>query len=166
VGVKVVNDVGQITTASGTSLATPLVASLAAGVLQRYPDLTSAQIIQLLRNTASQASRPDNLLGYGIPNFSAIVNHQERAPQTSAFEIFPNPLIDDTLTVSPLDPNLLNLCEIEIISSQGKLVGQNTVHFNWLNRTFKKDVSGLASGIYYVRVFSEQRRYTFKVVKL
>lgn len=166
VGVKVVNDGGQITTASGTSLSTPLITSLAAGVLQRYPDLSNKEIIELLRKTASQASRPDNLLGYGIPNFLAIVNYQERTPQTNLFEIFPNPLIDDTLTVSPLNPNLLESCEIEIISSQGQLVGQNTVHFNWLNRTFKKDVSALASGIYYVRVFSEQKRYTFKVVKL
>lgn len=165
-GVKVVKSSGQISTASGTSLAAPLVTSLAAGVMQRYPDLTSKEIIELLRQTSSQATNPDNLLGYGIPNFQAVVNYQEQTPQSRVFEIFPNPLRDDTLTVSPFDPNLIDSCEIEIVSGLGQLLGRDTVHFDWLNRTYKTDMSGLAAGIYYIRVFSEKRRYTFKLLKL
>ncbi len=166
VGVKVVNATGQISTASGTSLSAPLVTSLAAGILQRYPDLTNKQILDLLRQTASQGNKPDNALGYGIPNFVALVNFKEQAPQTNLFDVYPNPLIDDTLMVSPLDPALIDSCEMEIISSQGQRVGQYTIHFNWLNRTFKKDISSLASGIYYIRIFSQETRHTFRVVKL
>ena len=105
-------------------------------------------------------------MGYGIPHFAAVVNYQEHVPQTSVFEIFPNPLMDDTLTISPLDPDLIDSCQIEIISAQGQILARNTAHFNWLNRTYKTDMSGLDSGVYYIRVFSEQRRYTFKLVKL
>ena len=166
VGVKVVKSNGQVSTASGTSLSAPLVTSLVAGILQRYPDLTAKEIIALLKQTASQARKPDNLLGYGIPNFQAVVNFQEQIPQTRPFEIFPNPLMDDTLTISPLDPNLVSACEIEIISSQGQILGKDSTRFDWLNRTYKTDVSGLASGIYYIRVFSEKRKYTFRLVKL
>jgi subtilisin family serine protease len=166
VAVKVVNGNGQITTASGTSLSTPLVSSLAAGVLQRYPDLTSKEVLDLLRKTASQASNPDNLLGYGIPNFAGVVNYQENVPQTEVFEVFPNPLIDDTLTISPLDPEVVESWDIQIISAQGQILAKNTTSFNWLNRTYRADMSRMASGIYYIRVFSEQKRYTFKVVKL
>jgi len=166
VGVKVVKSNGQISTASGTSLAAPLVTSLAAGILQRYPDFTNKEIIALLRETASQAGNPDHLLGYGIPNFQAVVNFQEHIPQAGMFEIFPNPLKDDTLTISPFDPNLIDTCEVEIISSQGRILGRRTVRFDWLNRTHKADMSGLASGIYYIRVFHEKRRHTFKLVKL
>lgn len=165
-GVKVVKGNGQISTASGTSLAAPLVTSLAAGLVQRYPDLTSREIMTLLKQTASQATRPDNLLGYGIPNFQAVVNFQERVPQTSVFEIFPNPLKDDTLTISPNDPTLIDSCEIEIITAQGQSLGREMARFDWLNRNYRANLSGLASGIYYVRVFAEKRRYTFRLVKL
>ena len=165
-GVKVVRSNGQISTSSGTSLAAPLVTSLAAGILQRYPELTNKEVIALLRHTASQATHPDNLLGYGIPNFQAVVNFQEETQQIRPFEIFPNPLEDDTLTISPYSPDLIEACEIEILSAQGQIIGRDTARFDWLNRTYKTDMSGLASGIYYIRVFHEKRRHTFKLVKL
>lgn len=164
-GVKVIKSNGQISTSSGTSLAAPLVTSLAAGVWQRYPELTSKDLMALIKESASQATHPDNLLGYGIPDFRAVVNFREQRPQTSMFEVFPNPL-KDTLTISPLDPNLIPSCEIELLSAQGHIVGRHTAHFNWLNRTFQTNLSGLASGVYYLRVFHEKRRHTFKLVKL
>ncbi|MGC1241661.1 MAG: S8 family peptidase [Chryseosolibacter sp.] len=165
-GVKVVKSNGQISTASGTSLAAPLVTSLVAGVVQRYPELSSREVIALLKETASQANNPDNLLGYGIPNFQAVVNFQEHVPQASVFDIFPNPLEGDTLTIRPFDPMLVDSCEIEIITAQGQSMGRDTARFDWLNRSYRADLSGLAPGIYYVRVFAEKRRYTFKLVKL
>ena len=165
-GVKVVKANGQISTSSGTSLAAPLVTSLAAGLMQKYPDLSNKQLIALLRQTASQANDPDSLLGYGIPNFQAVVNFQEQTVQTRPFEIFPNPLKDDTLTISPSDPEVIRSCDIEIISAQGQILGRDTVHFDWLNRDYKTTLSGLASGIYYIRVFHDKRRHTFRLVKL
>ncbi|HEU5146664.1 MAG TPA: S8 family serine peptidase [Chryseosolibacter sp.] len=165
-GVKVVKASGQISTASGTSLAAPLITSLVAGVMQQYPELTNKEIIALLQATASQANNPDNLLGYGIPNFQAVVHYQERIAQNSPFEIYPNPLEDDTLTISPFDPEMVESCEVEIISSQGQIVGSGTVRFDWLNRTYQADLSGMAPGIYFVRIHSAKRRHTFKLVKL
>jgi serine protease AprX len=166
VSVKVIKSNGLISTSSGTSLAAPLITSLTAGILQRYPNLTNKEVIDLLKKTSSQANNPDNLLGYGIPDFVALVNYQEHVPQTHVFEIFPNPLVDDTLTISALGPDLMDSCEIEIISAQGQILARNTVHFNWLNRSYKTNLSGLTSGIYYIRVFSHERRYTFKLLKL
>jgi len=165
-GVKVVRATGQISTASGTSLAAPLVTSLAAGVLQRYPELGNKEVISLLRQTASQAKNPDNLLGFGIPNFRAIVNYQEGVAQTRPFEIYPNPLKDDTLTISPYDPDVIDSCEVEIISSQGQIIGRGTVYFDWLNRTYQADMSAMAPGVYFIRIHSEKTRHTFKLVKL
>ena len=166
-GVKVIKSNGQISTASGTSLAAPLVTSLAAGVLQRYPDLSGKEIITLLRETASQASNPDNLLGYGIPNFQAVVNYREQTTQQHPFELYPNPLKeDDTLTISPVDPEVFASCQLEVVSSQGQVLARHSVKFDWLNRTYKADLSRLAAGLYYIRVMSEKRKYTYKVVKL
>jgi subtilisin family serine protease len=56
------------TVASGTSFATPLLAGLAACLIQARPNFTPTTIIRALRETASRASNPDTLMGYGIPN--------------------------------------------------------------------------------------------------
>ncbi len=53
---------------SGTSYSAPLVAGLAACILEARPDWTPVQVIRALRETASQAVSPDNRLGYGIPD--------------------------------------------------------------------------------------------------
>ncbi|NJM26267.1 MAG: S8 family serine peptidase [Bacteroidia bacterium] len=71
VSTSTVKSNGNTGFASGTSLAAPLVTSLVAGLWQRYPELTNLEVMQLVRESASQASAPDNLLGYGIPNFRA-----------------------------------------------------------------------------------------------
>ncbi|HTK32404.1 MAG TPA: S8 family serine peptidase [Candidatus Saccharimonadaceae bacterium] len=55
-------------TASGTSFATPIMAGLAACLIQARPHFTPSMIIRALRETASQAGAPDTLKGYGIPN--------------------------------------------------------------------------------------------------
>lgn len=166
-GVRVVKASGQISSATGTSLAAPLVTSLAAGVMQRYPGLTARQVVTLLRQTASQAARPDNLLGYGIPNFQAVVNFQNHAPQTDPFEIYPNPVEDsDTLIISPMDPDTFRSCQIEIVSSQGQVLAREFVRFDWLNRTYRTTLAGLPPATYYIRIYSDKKRETFKVVKL
>jgi subtilisin family serine protease len=52
----------------GTSLSTPLVAGAAALVLSAHPELTPIQVREALRSTASNASSPNNTIGWGIIN--------------------------------------------------------------------------------------------------
>jgi hypothetical protein len=52
----------------------PLVAGVAALLLSARPDVTPTQIRDALRLTASQASTPDNLLGWGIVNAEAALD--------------------------------------------------------------------------------------------
>ncbi len=165
--VRVIRATGQISAVSGTSLSAPLVTSLVAGVMEYYPELGSKEVVALLKQTASQAASPDNLLGYGVPNFQAVVNYREQRVQTTPFEVYPNPLKGhDTLTISPQDPEKFQACDFEVVSSQGQVLARQTVHFNWLNRTYKANMVPFPPGTYYIRVMSEKRRYTFKVVKL
>jgi len=53
---------------NGTSFACPLIAGVAALVLQAHPDYTVFQVIEALRSTASRAAAPDNRYGWGIPD--------------------------------------------------------------------------------------------------
>ncbi|MFZ4621926.1 MAG: S8 family serine peptidase [Bacteroidota bacterium] len=52
----------------GTSLATPLVAGAAAMILSAHPELTPIQVRDALRNTAANAAKPNNDIGWGNIN--------------------------------------------------------------------------------------------------
>ena len=51
---------------SGTSYAAPMVAGVVAQMLGARPNLTPTGVREALRSTASQASAPDNALGWGV----------------------------------------------------------------------------------------------------
>ncbi|TQV75050.1 S8 family serine peptidase [Aliikangiella marina] len=59
--------------ANGTSFSCPLTAGVAALLLESSPNLTASEVRELIRNSAGQASNPDNLNGYGIINALAAV---------------------------------------------------------------------------------------------
>lgn len=166
VNTNVIKPNGALGTASGTSLAAPLITSLAAGVWQRYPELTNIEVINAIRNSASQSASPDNLLGYGIPNFKAVVNYVEQSHQENVFDVFPNPITHDSITIRPFDPNQVSLCKVEMISSQGQTISETSVSFSWNNRTYTSYVTDLAAGIYFMRIWWGDKRYTYKVVKV
>lgn len=59
----------------GTSFSAPLVAGLAACLMQARPTWPPVLIIEALKRTASQAANPDTLLGWGIPNGLAALRY-------------------------------------------------------------------------------------------
>jgi hypothetical protein len=63
------------TSNNGTSFSCPLVGGVVAQILSAHPDLTPAQVMEALRQTASRANRPDNDYGYGIVNAAAAVTY-------------------------------------------------------------------------------------------
>ncbi len=56
---------------NGTSLSSPLVTGLMACLMQAVPDATNQELVDAVRQTASQSASPDNELGYGLPDFAA-----------------------------------------------------------------------------------------------
>jgi len=162
---SVVKSNGVPGTANGTSLSSPLIASLAAGVLQAFPTLGAQQIYEAIINSADQASRPDNLLGYGLPHFRAINNYIESLEEEKSISIYPNPVSGDSIQIklklvsdSPL--------QITIFDSQGKLVEEFSEQINWLNNPLTYDLSRLQAGLYLMQVKTGNQFATLKFVKL
>jgi len=164
-GVKTIKANGTQGAASGTSLAAPLITSLVAGVWQRYHYLTNVEVIELLKRSATLAQNPNNLIGYGIPNFDAVIAYHDEIEHQNLFEVYPNPVVD-TLTLRPIDPDSVSNCFVELITSHGQIVAQENVNFDWVNRKFQTDVSSLAAGVYFVRVWYDNKRYVFKIVRV
>ena len=60
---------GTIVRDMGTSFSTPIVAGLVACLWQSLPSKTALEMILLVRQTSSSYQKPDNIYGYGLPNF-------------------------------------------------------------------------------------------------
>lgn len=60
---------GTINEINGTSFASPTICGMVACLWQSLPQLTAKQIINLVRSTGDRSDYPDNIYGYGIPNF-------------------------------------------------------------------------------------------------
>jgi subtilisin family serine protease len=90
------------TSGDGTSFAAPIVAGLAASLLEARPSWTPSQVIRAMRETADQWLQPDTLYGYGVPNGDAALRWPESVvnvpPPASFPEIAlagPNPFRSD-----------------------------------------------------------------------
>ncbi len=59
---------------SGTSISCPILAGASALILSVDPTLTPMELLDLLKQTASQSNNPDNLMGWGIINTLDAVN--------------------------------------------------------------------------------------------
>jgi serine protease AprX len=162
-GTSVIRASGNIGTTSGTSLASPLVASLAAGVWQAYPEFTAQEIYEVLTQSASQATTPDNFLGYGIPNFEAVVNYLKEPEPLHTWLIYPNPVVGNQLNIQ-LD-EIVNPVRVTVFDSKGSRVSEASLQINWQNNPFKYDIANLLPGLYFVRVQSGSRQGTFRVMK-
>ncbi|MDH5248856.1 MAG: S8 family peptidase, partial [Cyclobacteriaceae bacterium] len=166
VNTSVITPNGSTSNVSGTSVSSPLIASLVAGLWQRYPGLSNKELMEAIRKSASQANAPDDLLGYGIPDFRAVVNYLEQRPQEKVFEVYPNPILSDTFTIRPFDPNQITSCRVELLSSQGQVVYTAEANFSWLNRTATVNLSTVRAGLYYLRIWWGEKRYIYKMIKV
>ena len=64
-----VNGRGVIMEDMGTSFSAPLICGLAACLWQSMPDLPATQLMEIIRQTGHNHEHPDNIYGYGIPDF-------------------------------------------------------------------------------------------------
>ncbi|MGH7595491.1 MAG: S8 family serine peptidase [bacterium] len=92
------------TSSSGTSFSCPLVGGVVAQILSAHPDLTPAQVMEALRQTADRANQPTNDFGYGIVNARAAVTYWGPAfsnePEVSATQ---SGVIDVTMRILSRD---------------------------------------------------------------
>jgi len=90
---------------NGTSFSAPMIAGIVTQILEVNPDLKPREVWHLLTSTASQASSPDNNLGWGIVDaFSAIKAAQSLAVNRSS-EPLPS---SGKLIIHPPYPNPFN----------------------------------------------------------
>ena len=60
---------GSIINDNGTSFSSPLIAGMVACLWQALPRKTAKQMIKLVRLAGNNQQHPDNVFGYGVPDF-------------------------------------------------------------------------------------------------
>lgn len=66
---NVVSGRGYITPDTGTSFACPLVAGMVACLWQAAPNTCAKDLIEVIRQTSNNHLTPNNIMGYGVPDF-------------------------------------------------------------------------------------------------
>jgi hypothetical protein len=154
---------GTINTLNGTSFSAPLLAGLAAGLVQANPTKNAWEIMQGIRLSGTIASKPDNYLGFGIPNFeraskiiSPILSAEPK--QLSEIWVFPNPL--STGQQLHIKHPYTYSIQVDIISPQGTVVQT----LSNIPSSLEIFLPPFISGKYYFRFTSEAGSQTIPVL--
>ena len=121
----VVSTSGSPLPGNGTSFSSPVLAGATACLVQAFPNVNHMQIIQAIKESASQYTHPDSLMGWGIPNFAAAyallsgvnIPHFDNG---NSINIFPSPFSDIIyLLFNSSDTDVIN---IDIYDLRGRKV--------------------------------------------
>ncbi|MCW4470471.1 S8 family peptidase [Flavobacterium sp. MFBS3-15] len=154
---------------SGTSSATPIVASCVAVLLSYYHGLTGEYLTcQEMRELLIATGTPQGAASQGthigpLPNMEAAIAEIANmlgAPthEKASFSVYPNP-VQDRLTVNA--EGFAGSVKAEVYNSLGQLV--NAVDVSAAGREI--DFSGLSGGVYFVKVSDGDISLTKRVIK-
>jgi len=154
---------GSILFSSGTSFSSPILAGLIACLWQTAPELTNAEIMQIVRESAHLFDTPTDEMGYGIPDFSeALLAVEtlaiEELQQNELFAIYPNP-VSDVLYINL--PRNIDSASLAIYSILGTLVFETNISSE--ENTIFTDF--LSEGMYIVQLKSSEKTQRFKLIK-
>lgn len=155
---------GSLFSTGGTSLATPMIAGMLAGMKQAFPKLSNDVLKQILLQSCDHYSNPNNEIGHGVPYFNNIYSFASIYNQESDFLIAPNPYYEGRLVLKL--PTVDEQYEINIFDSQGRLL----VHKAFVPQSNIMEIQDwvltVAQGMYFISIDSSNKRETHKWIKL
>jgi hypothetical protein len=126
-------------------------------------------IYNAIKQSGDRALNPDNLTGWGIPDFvianSLLVGNISEALADNTIKSYPNPFSD--YIISEFYNHANAQTEIRLLNSMGKVIktGNLSTMAQGINRIKLEDLGQLPKGIYFIQVSNGGRSYTRKVVK-
>jgi len=157
---------GNISTASGTSFSAPITAGLVACLWQVNPEISNAELFDVIRQCSSQYDNPDNDYGYGIPDFyKAYTKIKINIVSDEVYLSSENPFNDEVnFVVKSVDEDDIRIVFCDIL---GRVIfsDQKKVYASSINKYTINDVSYLAEGIYILKIYHSDKEYEFKMMK-
>jgi len=169
-GTAVSGSQGTVFFGNGTSYSSPIICGMTACLWQSNKSLNNMEIIGIIEQSASQATQPDSLLGYGIPDYSkAFFGAQGIDTSTAGNEniirSFPNPFTS-YLNIDYYAPSPQEF-ELRIIDLLGKIVYTKTIDPGYINfqRIRLSDLTDLKAGSYLLRIITKDGFHSCRVIK-
>ena len=167
-GTLLINSSGNVGYANGTSFSSPVLAGMTACLLQEFPCATTKEVKLALEQSGSQFSKPDSLLGYGIPNFEKAevylrTNSSVTLDLPKNWAISPNPF-SQSLFINIHDSEVNQTTEIHIYSLQGTCVYRAS--FDTSDAIHLTNLANLPEGILIVKISSGTQSEQFKLIKI
>ncbi|HPE83887.1 MAG: S8 family peptidase [Aequorivita sp.] len=159
----IVNQNGNVRTASGTSFSSPITAGAVASLWSAVPTLRNDIVMQVIRESADRYNNPTDEYGYGIPDFGSALNALmtigvEEQMLDSNFALYPNPV---TTEINISFPKSSENAEFMLFN----ILGERILQANISTMKNRIDVSGLASGMYIASITSNNKTTSYKIIK-
>ncbi len=156
----IVNSSGNVGLSNGTSFSSPIMCGAVASLWQAFPDKTSYEIMQMIRESAHLYNAPEDHFGYGIPNFQNVYTTAKIDDNTALEQllIFPNP-ITDILYISSL--NNKEIKTILLYNNIGSLILNKNIQNTGLEYINTKNIN---TGLYYAKVVFADNSFAIKKI--
>lgn len=161
----VLNQNGTLVKSNGTSFSGPIIAGFAASLWQANASKTNREMIQLIRQLGSQATAPDNALGYGIPKYKKNVTGLPDLLIEKGIYIT-NPVGKDKIALSYSEEWSKQAITVSVFDVTGKLVFTQQLTPGTKQQILALDPQLLQKGVYLCRIRSGNMAETLRFVKL
>lgn len=158
---------GSIIRGSGTSYSAPLIAGFAASIWQANPEWSSQQVIQAIKESGTQSSQPDTLIGYGVPNYTFAVVGEKTLQVEDILDdkitIFPNPFHGNTLYLKT-ESKLKKGLNIRILDAKGTEVLRRKVSARETKEQIELKINSSEPGVYFLFLRSGKDEKVAKLI--
>lgn len=167
IATAVISSSGTVSFSDGTSFASPLITGLAAGLWQANPELTAAELLQLLRLSGHQYDDPDNEIGFGIPDYPTAIRVADEIDLPTANEllIYPNPTSDNRVSLAFDQRFFGQSVQVVLVNSNGRSLNQYLLNPSVRDNRIIIDLEHHSAGLYLVRVSGAGGTFTKKLIK-
>lgn len=166
VGTQLTTGQGAIDFQNGTSFSAPLITGLAAGLVQAFPDKTSAEVMDYIRMSGDRSETPDNFYGYGLPEFirASQIADESLIPIADGVKAYPNPTREPYFTLTFSEAFLGQDIDAQVFNSDGELL--NTYEFTprLFENALRINLNSARTGLLLVRLISQAGVVTKKII--
>lgn len=155
---------GEPTLFSGTSLAAPIISGIAAGLIQAFPELKPADIVAIIKASASQSRNPDNEYGYGIASYVAARNYLQNKEVSTDASVYPNPFKDNYHVIFKDLPD--GAVSLSLFDMAGRAVTEHSLSLIWSQNPLEIYAKNLLPGSYILKVVAGGKTYTLRLMKV
>jgi len=162
---------GNVSSSNGTSFSSPIMAGMVACLRQAHPNARIPEMIVAIKESANMSSKPDTLLGYGIPDFGLadlllFAKEEAKYIKDRIIRIFPNPF-QSAMNLEIYFPGLTSF-ELSVYNLWGKLVLKKKLDMNQQNYSnfYITETADWNNGFYVFQITTGDFFFQRKIMKM